>query len=216
MSTKKEKKCGVHHTLQTYHVDYDNFMDLADILLNKTLLKVNHKIFRICEIEFYYFSKAHPDAYTHCSDEQKMKCKFYFHKYKTGAYKSGTYKGMDITMSPDDVAYCGILIRSILDVDTDEFIEGPCCTVNTILRQYKFDNVSDFVAGKKLPLDIYDEEHKLFIVDTNNLKHERIYKGPRIGLSNKYPEYQNAKYRYAIMINRIKKKRKTFDRILTI
>jgi hypothetical protein len=34
--------------------------------------------------------------------------------------------------------------------------------------------------------------------------------GPRIGLSDKYPEFKDVSYRYATNINLIKKQRKTF------
>jgi len=198
------------NTLKTGKYDYKNFNELADMLLNKTLINVNNKKYRPCEIEFYYNGKGHADLYTHCSDEQRMKCKFYFHKYKTGAYKSGTYKGMDITMSPDNDAYFGILIRSLYDQERNEFIEGPCKSVNKILEQYGVTQVKDFVSNKQLPLDIYDITNKFYVIHPQDLEQENIYKGPRIGLSDKYPDYQNISYRYAIMINRIKKQRKTF------
>lgn len=209
--TKKiNKEPVIGNTLKNGLFDYKNLNDLADVLLNKTLINVNNKKYRPCEIEFYYKGTGHEDLYTHCSNEQRMKCKFYFHKYKTGSYKSGTYKGMDITMSPDDDAYFGILIRSLCDQENNEFIEGPCKSVNKILEQYGFTEVKEFVNGKQLPLDIYDTSNKFYVINTNDLKQEKIYKGPRIGLSDKYPDYQNINYRYAIMINKIKKQRKTF------
>lgn len=196
--------------LVKYEPKYDQFGELANILLNKTILRVKDKRYRLCEIEFYYKGKGHEDLYTHCMDEQRMKCKFYFHRYKTGAYKSGTYKCLDITLSPDNDAYFGILIRSICDMETGEFIEGPCKSVNMMLSQFGFQTVSEFVDGKTVPLDIYDTTNQFHIIDANDLKQEQIYKGPRIGLSSKYPDYQTLNYRYAIMISKIKKQRKTF------
>lgn len=196
--------------LQTVTSNYHIFSELADQLLNHTLLIAQDKTYRICEIEFYYCGEDHKDLYTHCSDEQQLKCKFYFHKYKTGAYKAGTYKCMDITMSPDNKTYFGILIRSIYDIQENTFIEGPCRSLTELLKQFNCSEVKEFVNNKQLPLDIYDQTYGLFITDTNKLKQEQIYHGPRIGLSDKYPEFQNVKYRYAILISNIKKQRKTF------
>lgn len=213
MDTKIKITLKKNKLLSTYVGDYHHFDELADILLNKTLLNVGTRTYRLCEIEFYYKGNGHEDHYTHCSDEQRLKGKLYFHKYKTGVYKSGTYKGLDITLSPDNIAYFGILIRSIQDQTTHEFIEGPCRSVNAILGQFGFQTVNDFVAGKKVPLDIYDTTYQLYLIDTPSLKHESIYHGPRIGLSDKYPEYQNLNYRYATLINNIKKKRNTLTQI---
>lgn len=213
MNTKIKITLKKNNTLRSYVGDYHHFDSLADILLNRTLLNAGTHIYRLCEIEFYYKGNGHEDNYTHCSDEQRTKGKFYFHKYKTGVYKSGTYKGLDITLSPDNNVYFGILIRSIQDQTTHEFIEGPCRSVNTILGQFGCQTVNDFVAGKTVPLDIYDTTHQLYLIDAPSLKHESIYRGPRIGLSDKYPEYQNLNYRYAISIHNIKKKRNTLTRI---
>lgn len=89
-----------------------SFNELAEIILNKSAIKIIDRIFRICEIEFYKCNEEHRDTYTHCDKDQKTKCHFYFHKYKTGTYKSGTYKCLDIT-NGDKKTYFGILIRSV-------------------------------------------------------------------------------------------------------
>ena len=39
------------------------------------------------------------------------------------------------------------------------------------------------------------------------LDEEQMYKGPRIGLSDKYPEWRGINYRYVVMKNKIKKKK---------
>lgn len=75
-----------------------DFNDLSYKILNQSCLIVNGKVFRICEIEMYLHSESHPDEYVHCNPEQKSFGKFYFHKYATGTYKSGTWKGMDIVL----------------------------------------------------------------------------------------------------------------------
>ena len=195
--------------LKSKQFNYNNFAEIADIILNKTVLRVKSKTFRICEIEFYYCGRGHEDNYTHCSDEQKMNCKFYFHKYDTGTYKSGTYKGLDITLSPDGKTYFGILIRSIFDMEKNVFMEGPCRSVNLMLEQFGCKEVAPFVENKKLPLDVYDKQYE-FYIDDAVLSHKQIYKGIRIGLSDKFPTFQTLPYRFAIMIENIQKKRNTF------
>ena len=198
--------------LKSFQPSHQNFIELADIILNKITLHANDKTFRICETEFYYCGPNHMDTYTHCSDEQRMNCKFYFHKYKTGSYKSGTYKGLDITMSPNKKTYFGCLIRSLYDVEDGVFIEGPCKSVNTILEQFGCKDVKEFVSDKELPLDIYDDSYNFYIMDDDTMKMEQIFNGPRIGLSDKYPEFQNLRYRFATKISNIKKQRKTFQK----
>lgn len=195
-------------TLQAHHTAFN---EIANHILNKTKLVAGDNSYRICEIEFYYFGEEHQDSYTHCSNEQESKCKFYFHRYKNGTYKAGTYKCLDITMGEKNI-YFGILIRSIMNIETKEFIEGPCRSLTEILKQFGCKEVKEFCDEKDLPLKIYDKKNNLYLEDLeeNNLHKEQIYHGPRIGLSNKYPDWQNKHYRYAILIKNIKKQRKAF------
>jgi hypothetical protein len=190
---------------------HNQFNDIADILLNKSQLVVKDKRFRLCEIEFYYKGKDHEDTYTHCSDDQLEFGRFYFHKFKNGSYKSGTYKGMDLTFGDKkNNLYCGILIRSMMDIDTNDFIEGPCKCVNKILEIFGFDDVAGFMAegDDRKVIDIYKKKYQLYIQDTATLNKEDIYVGPRVGLSDKYPDYKLKDYRYATMIKLIKKQKK--------
>ena len=72
------------------------------------------KWFRICEVEFYLNCEGHIDTFTHGDTLQKQNCKWYFHKMN-GAYKSGTYKGLDLSFGKPDInAIGGILIRAIM------------------------------------------------------------------------------------------------------
>lgn len=189
---------------------HEDFDEVADKILNKSVLMVKGKKFRICEIEFYYTNKEHNDEYTHCSPEQAKFGLFYFHKYANGTYKNGTYKGMDLTFGNADL-YCGILVRSIYNIDDDEFIEGPCRSVNKILELNDKDNVADFMKGKD-KIKLYEKNDQLYLRSTSSLDEEDIYKGPRVGLSNKYPDFLERDYRYATMIKKIKKQKK-FEKV---
>ncbi len=189
--------------------DHTQFYELANAILNGITIQCGAEQFIVREVEFYYCNTAHPDQYTHCSEEQQQHCKFYFHKHKNGSYKGGTYKGLDITMSHDGIVYLGCLIRSIENINTHEFIEGPCKSVDTFLHLHHCNDVNDFVKTKSLPLDIFEQKNGLYVVH-NDVRRDDIYFGPRIGLSNKYPEFKDKLYRCATNINKIKKQRKTF------
>ena len=189
---------------------HEDFETIANLVLNKIILNVKNNKYRICEIEMYLKNDTHPDLYVHSNSDQKSFGKFYFHKYWNGVFKSGTWKGLDIVLGTKD-KYFGILIRSIMNLETGEFIEGPCRSVNEILNQFNCLDVAELFATeyngiKQIGLD----DEKLNLSTANDLNKESIYKGPRIGLSDKYPEYQNLFYRYATNIKKIKKNRKTF------
>lgn len=190
-------------------LDEHYFDSIADIILNRRLLIVKNKKFRLTEIEMYLRNNNHNDEYVHCIDDQLNYKTFYFHKFKTGTYKSGTFKGMDLTFGDKDTnTYFGILIRSIKDCETNEIIEGPCNCVNRILKEYGMDSISQFTENKTL--NILKNKHN-FIVKREIFDKEDIYKGPRIGLGDKYPEFKLRPYRYVIFKNSIKKQRKTLN-----
>lgn len=187
--------------------NHTKFNDVADILLNHTILCTKDQKFRLCEIEFYYRSDDHDDKYVHSKKDQMKFGRFYFHQYGNGVYKSGTYKGVDLTFgSKKRNVYYGVLVRSICNIETGEFIEGPCRSVNKILEINKAHDVKEFVKDKKVPLKLYD--NKDLYIEHVDLDKEQIYIGPRVGLSDKYPEFKDMKYRYAIMIKKIRKQKK--------
>ncbi|AZL89788.1 hypothetical protein QKC54_gp0126 [Megavirus baoshan] len=188
------------------HLDESEFNNLADYLLNKCYLVVNRTKWRLVEIEFYLYNKNHSDPYVHCDNDQLLNNTFYFHRFKNGTYKSGTFKGMDITLGcPKRKAYFGILIRSIQRISTGEVIEGPCNTVNKILLKLGFTKIIELTDNNNL--NIFDKGQDLYLKPTNSLNNEIIYSGPRIGLSDKYIEWRDKSYRYIIRKNLIKKKK---------
>ncbi len=172
------------------------FNEITNKILNESALSINNKIYRILEIEIYLYDKDHSDTYSHCDIDQLQYGGFYFHKFKNGTYKNGTFKGMDISLgNVETQKYCGILIRAIKNLETSEIIEGPCLSVNKILEEYKASDIKDFVSQKyDNPLKIIDYKHFT----------EQIYVGPRIGLQSKTskivknPEYVNKDYRFLI------------------
>lgn len=76
----------------------------------------------------------HNDTFTH-GDKLQLKCgTWYFHRFGS-SFKGGTYKGLDLAFGKEkDQVYGGILIRAIHNAE-DGFIEGPCRSVDTILKK---------------------------------------------------------------------------------
>lgn len=84
------------------------------------------KYFRVCEIEFYLNCEGHTDTFTHGDAMQRLNAKWYFHKMG-GSYKSGSYKGLDLTFGrPEIKATAGCLLRSLMPV-TVEHKKGKLC-----------------------------------------------------------------------------------------
>lgn len=181
----------------------DNFSYLANRILNYTLLMVNGSPHRICEIEFYLNSPAHPDQYVHGHNDQTQKGTWYFHRFNNGTYKNGTFKGVDITFGSEGI-HAAILIRSVFDIQRRIFIEGPCKTVNHILALTGVDTIMNFTGNRSL--NVFANQRGLVLVEGTPTQLEPILCGPRIGLSDKYPEYRSKKYRF--VIGPVKKERK--------
>lgn len=132
---------------------------------------------------------------------QLLSGKFYPHRINGKGFKAGTYKCMDLVYgNKEKNIYYGILIRTIQDMATLKFFTGPCVSVREILSNYDVTEFKDFVANHNI-----DDEFKL--VPTNSLSPERIFVGPRVGLSDKFPDYRMKPYRFAIHLNQIKKQK---------
>ncbi len=209
-------------------MDPSKFDMLATQILNNSILIANKKTFRICEIEFYLYCDGHRDEYSHRNPDQLLFEMFYFHRFKNGTFKAGTFKGLDISLGDfERNTFFGILIRSLLDLDTLEFIEGSCNCVNAILHEFNVNTVKElfhqyYPTINQIPIDDQKLQLRNFALkksnsDINNYFLEKfdIFKAPRIGLSNKYLEYKNKYYRYAILLNKIKKQKRSFIKSVT-
>lgn len=185
-----------------FNIPFDaaNSTILANHLLNYTVLHIGTIPHRICEVEFYYYSHEHPDNYVHCHPDQKIPYSWYFHKSSSSSstYKGGTYKGLDIVLgnSGPPVKFGGFLLRSIYSPLENRYIEGPCNTVNYILKILGKDTIYSLTSGNILYLNF----PLLSICDCSkfSLDIHPLLVGPRIGLSTKYPDYNLLPYRYVI------------------
>lgn len=173
----------------------ENFSHIANKLLNYTVLMINGRPHRICEVEFYLNSPNHQDKYVHGHLDQTQKGTWYFHRFNNGTYKNGTFKGVDITFGCRDVC-AAVLIRSIYDSVENRLIEGPCKTVDHILSLSAVDSIIAFTGNASL--NVLNNERGLILVEGSNPNPNAILYGPRIGLSDKYPEYKDCKYRFVI------------------
>lgn len=193
----------------------DKFKLFATSLLSNFTIKVNNDLISIEEIEFYYNSKDHKDHYTHKNKDQLTNSMWYFHQYHNGTYKSGTYKGLDMTFGNNKDSYGGILIRSINNTTTNEFITGPCNVVNYILKKLNCESI-EILVEKMKDKNIFNNKNPFYVEKNNqqnnieqNNKEVKIFMGPRVGLSLKYPEYLIKEYRYLKQPNLIPKYRTT-------
>lgn len=187
-------------------LDSDSFDLIADKLLNRTAFEIAGCTHRLLEIEFYLNNEAHPDLYVHSNPDQLKLNKFYFHKFKNGTYKAGTFKGLDCTFGDTETnTYFGILLRAMINTETDQVIEGPCNLVNYILKQYDVESIADLTENKNL--SIRSNSVDLIFTKTTDFELSDIWIAPRIGLSNKYPEYRSKPYRYVIFKHLIKKEK---------
>ena len=196
------------------------FGKIADAVLNHTLLVVKGpkgtKHYRVSEIEFYFNDyAAHKDTFTHGDEMQRQTGKWYFHKQNGLAFKSGTYKGLDLAIGKGDKAVGGILFRAMMPVRVSEgkadpssskadFIEGPCLLVDRILAdaQPEESKSFDLVALHKLATfsatcDAFDQTSIVHLLPLNgkstaqtlSLPKREVVSCPRVGLTlKKYDE----------------------------
>ena len=177
----------------------DNLIDISGKILNQTILISNKKKYRICEIEFYLRCDNHKDEYTHCNDDQLNYGSWYFHKFGNGSYKGGTFKGLDITLGNSKNKYAGILIRSIYDIKNKKMICGPSNLVTELLKQHECTSAKDFMKDKDTLSVLNTAKSKntyIYLQDMKKPKHDTRWSGPRIGLSDKYPEWKKVNYRF--------------------
>jgi len=169
------------------------FSELADTLINHSVIVINKKRHRLAEIEFYFHSKDHKDPYPHMDELQQTRANWYFHR--TGKnYRGGTYKGLDITIGNGKEEVGGILIRSLEALDgSGEIVNGPCKCVDHILKLCQIGSIAELVNGpmkKDVSVTKKPGEDKILYLDlfTDQAlpKREMISSG-RVGLNMSKP-----------------------------
>lgn len=154
------------------------FERLANTILLEKELVVNDASFNFTEIEFYFYSENHQDAFTHTHGEDAGKWRFH-------------NQGFDFTLKGDS-GFGGILIRGvqIKNGQNDSFINGPRRVLFSIMKHLNNVNNPKNVFG------IIDKQ-----IDKLN-----IFKTFRKGLNNPISHlksdnldyFRTAKYRYIV------------------
>ena len=159
-----------------FKINEDNinleFIRLSNSFLLEKRLKVNDKVIRFTEIEFYLYSKNHDDGFTHKHDYNAGKWRFH-------------NQGFDITLRSTSGFGC-ILIRGI-EVD-GKYINGPRRVIFEIMKYLKpvteINNEFGIIHGKGLDLRVF-----------RTFRHGLTQ--PK--LPCQYPElYKQAKYRFIV------------------
>ncbi len=172
----------------------NKFEFIASEIMNRNVLSNGDRQFRIVELEFYYNdykseNPVHKDLYTHGNDMQLKYGEWYDHP-----------AGLDFTIGNNENIYGGILLRSILDVNTGVYINGPL----NVKAYIKGDGKYTLSALKWLP---------------SQLGETTIYKVKRFGLSVKagFEEFYYKKYRFISNLNtanKIKDKERVLEELL--
>src|SRR5690242_4649153 len=156
----------------------DWFTSIAERLLNGSRLLVGRQAYRLVEIEFYYWSNAHPDPFTHRDPIQFDIGYWYFHR-TGGVYRSGSFKGLDLTFGHED-ASGGILIRG-LETPDGKLIDGPSLCVDHLLDATGAAKVAelDRAINKRLA---WENGNPLVLEETDAREERPLLRSPRVGL----------------------------------
>jgi hypothetical protein len=157
------------------------FRKMADLLLNRTTLRVGGIPHRFAEIEFYFKGFSHDDKFTHCDPMQKRFGAWYFHR-TGGEYRGGTYKGLDIAFGGDG-AYGGILIRGAERLDEPKYLDGPCMFVDHVLATTGKGSVAELAESFDLSID--GPGSPLFVEPSAEPRDQERFATARVGLSLK-------------------------------
>jgi len=166
------------------------FVRLAESILLEKQLIVNEARFNFTEIEFYFYSKTHKDAFTH---EHKMEAgKWRFHN-----------QGFDITLRGEN-GFGGILIRGV--EFAGKFTNGPRRVLFEVM-QY-LNGVTE-VENKIGITDKKKENQTIFKTFRHGLNE------PSTNLPCDNPDdFKNAKYRFIIKPQSFDRKQFTGSEII--
>jgi 3-methyladenine DNA glycosylase Mpg len=187
------------------------FTRIAERLLNGSRLVVGRRPYRLVEIEFYYWSKTHPDPFTHRDPIQFHTGYWYFHRTH-GVYRGGSFKGLDLTFGQGD-ASGGVLIRGIETPD-GALIDGPSLCVDHLLDATGAATVAelDRAINKRLAWEKGNPLMLEMTETTETTEMRPVFRSPRVGLMLKRvaartegPRFLMRPYRYLSEPRRTKK-----------
>ena len=154
------------------------FTRIAEVLLNRAVLRVNGASHRLIEIEFYYNITGHADDFAHSHPVQALSGRWYFHR--TGeSYRGGSFKGLDLALG-DGVGYGGVLLRGLEKPD-GTIIDGPSLLVDHLLTTTRHTRTVDLDAAIADKL-AWDDRQPLVLREAG-LTPRELLRTARIGLS---------------------------------
>ena len=130
-----------------------NFKHITHELIHRQRLVINKVSFRFTELEFYFFSEAHPDGYTHLHEQQEGHWRFH-------------NSGLDITLRGKHhfQSYGGILIR-VLRTDgnpKETYINGPRRVVFEIGKHLNAVTDPKTFLGIETGTELSEKEYPIF------------------------------------------------------
>jgi ferredoxin-like protein FixX len=170
-----------------------NFDIIANLLLNKYIIRIDRYTFRITDIEFYLNCCEHKDTNVCQNDVFKQFGNFKLAIHNNGSLKSGEDRALLITLG-DDSKYFYCKINSMINVSTRKIILEPNNVVNKIMRIMNYNNLTKFNDE----IIMSDKIYEYLKLEQNILNIEIIYCSSRINDYNS--QYQNKYFRYLIMI----------------
>jgi len=166
----------------------ESFFQIANELINKHVLVANNSIYRISNLEFYYFNETdHADENCHKKERQLLNSKWYLHKNSIDLKYNR--KGIDFTFG-DGSNYGGALIKETTRIDD-----------NTKFSQSKFVDELIYVLD---PSDANDftnkiqENEELQFEKREDLKQYKIYQWKRIGLTKEI--FKDSPYAFKVLL----------------
>jgi len=163
------------------------YEEIADFLLNGTVLMIGGQRHRFMEIEFYYYDEnSHPDVYSHQSEVQYTFGNWYFHTWiRNGqvVYRDGAQTGVDISIGGQqgENDRGGILIRSIKDSSSGKVYCGPGAVMNRVLKVMNCNYVDQLVEKMQKNIDITNQNGP-FHITIEQQSHSDVFKSSRVGL----------------------------------
>ncbi len=163
------------------------FRAIAELLLLRTTLYVAGRPHRLAEIELYWDGPGHRDPFTHGDPQQRRAGVWYFHRERGGAYKGGSFKGIDIAIGADDTA-AGVLIRGARAAD-GAVLDGSCVFVDHVLARTGASSVAALAAAFDHAIDPSPTGESPLYLDLDRAatggEPPRIFASPRVGLTLK-------------------------------
>lgn len=115
------------------------FEAMANNLLRNYVIDTGMAIYRFMEIEFYYYSKEHPDEITYGFSRNHEKLPPRMKRLKKAQHQHLTwffhYSGIDLVIGHEQNPG-GILIRSLQRLDNGELLNGPFIVLLELLNQH--------------------------------------------------------------------------------